>query len=250
MLPHIELSSDSQEEAPSISSAFKAIMDIKFVLLMPWIITNGMTYAFVNADFMADVVSPLLGSGYVGFMAAAFYFSDMVFTMSWGQFISKRCLSRRLTFMATTVFWAAFLSLKILWTREPNFKKDGDDWKRIDGAHVELLDVVLPLALCVLAGAGDAFWTPGPPAVLQSFFADSNLMGAMAAYKAIQSLGFAVQFTIGAVFGGDPTLRSLILLGCCTVSFVSVISLDSLKQSLDPRTPALVEASPCEREYE
>lgn len=250
LLPHIDIRRDSREEAPSLTSALRALSDSRFMLLMPWILSQGMTYAFVNADFTSDVVSPLLGPAYVGFIAAVFFLCDTVFTIFWSRLISKRHLTRRLTFIASATSWMAFCVVKMAWTRPPNFQKVGEDWKSIPGTEVDMLDIVLPVVLAVLAGAGDAFWNPGPPAVLQSFFADSNLIGTMAAYKTVQSLGFAVQFALGAVLQPHPEIRGAILFCCCVASCISVIYLDSRKQSLDPRISTNIGSVECERDFE
>lgn len=246
-LPNIECSSDEQQAPPSVTSALQAIADTRFVIMLPWIVTNGMTFAFVNADFTSDIVSPLLGPGYVGFLMTGFYASDAFFCVFWGQLISKQFLSRRTAFIGSASFWLLFLLLKVFWTREPNFDSD-NDWKAIPGTRVEALDVVLPLVLALVAGAGDGFWTPGPPSVLQSFFAETNLLGSMAAYKAVQSLGFAVQFTLGATLKPFPDLRNFILLCCLATSLVSVLFLDSCKQRLDPQKTSsmLSEALDCQ----
>jgi len=237
LLPSIDHRQDSQEASPSLTAAFRVLADPKITLMLPWIITQGMTFAFINADFTADVVSPLLGPDYVGLIMSAFYGCDTLFTLLWGELMTKRgyVFTRRVVFTLTTCFWTAFFLLKVFWKHEPNYEKDGDDWKHIAGTTVSWLDAGLPVVLAFLAAGGDGFWNPGPPAMLQSFFAESNLLAAMAAYKAPQSLGFAIQFSLGAALNAYPTTRAAILLGCCAVSFASLTVLDRCKQPLDPR---------------
>merc|ERR1712070_1288936 len=96
----------------------------------------------------------------------------------------------------------------------------------------------LPVMLAMLAACGDAFWTPGPPQILQSFFAESNLLATMAAYKALQSLGFAIQFVLGAALHDQVGVRNGILLCFLVLAFISVMSLDLFKQRLDVQTQA------------
>jgi len=242
LLPSIEHSRESQDqEAPSVVAALKAVGDVRFAALLPWIITNGMTFALVNGDYTADVVAPLLGNSYVGFLMTVFFAVDAFFSMFWGRLITQRVLSRRTVFCCTSLLWIAFLLVKLLWTRRANYKKEGTEWQQVHDPT--WLDVALPLTLAVIAGAADGFWTPGPPSVTQSFFADSdNLVATQAAYKAFQSLGFAIQFTIGATLQAYPELRSSICLCCVVGSVVSVLCLDLCKQPLDPRVSSLTTA--------
>jgi hypothetical protein len=241
LLPSIDHTRESQDEAPSVAAALKTLTDVKFALMLPWIITNGMTFALVNAGFTSDIVSPLLGPGYVGFAMTVFFAVDAFFSKSWKSLIIDRYLSRRTVFIWTGMLWIAFLVVKLLWTRRPNYEKQDNDWKQVH--EVTWPDVALPLTLAILAGVADGFWTPGPPAVLQSFFADSpNLVATMAAYKAFQSLGFAIQFTLGATLQAYPTIRDVIPLCCVGVSLISVVCLDFFKQPLDPRSATVLTA--------
>merc|ERR1711865_896478 len=162
-------------------------------------------------------------------------------TILWGKLISLRALNRRSVFAIATAFWLAFIVLKMTWTRAPNFASEDGSWTPIKGQEVEAEDVALPVVLAMLAGCGDAFWTPGPPQVLQSFFADSNLLSTMAAYKALQSFGFAIQFILGAVLHDQVGVRNAILLCAIVLAFVSVMSLDLFKQRLDVQAQKMSE---------
>merc|ERR1711998_652494 len=99
----------------------------------------------------------------------------------------------------------------------------------IEGTEIDAEDVMVPVILAMVAACGDAFWTPGPPQVLQSFFAENNLLATMAAYKALQSLGFAIQFVLGAVLHDQVGVRNGILLCVLVMGFVSVMTLDLFK---------------------
>jgi MFS family permease len=234
ILPNIDHSEDYQEESPSVTAAVSSLADAKFAMALPWIITNGMLYAFVNGDLTADTVTPLLSESYVGVFMTVFFGADAVFSLLWGKLIDRKCLSRRSIFIFTGLLWIAFAIIKNFWTRSANFEKEASEWTQV--GDIEWMDVALPTVLTLIAGAADGFWTPGPPAVLQSFFADSpNLTATMAAYKALQSLGFAIQFTLGATLHDYPTIRSIIILACTGVSMISVLCLDCFKQPLDPR---------------
>jgi len=239
LLPKIDYAAGqdahAQDESASVGAALRALADIKFTFMLPWIISNGMTFAFVNGDFTADVVTPLLSPNYIGIMMTGFYGTDAVCSIVWGRLIANRCFTRRTIFIITTLLWATFIIIKLVWKRDPNFEKVGDKWNPIDGTQIEPLDVVQPLVLAVIAGFADGFWTPGPPAVLQSFFADTGLLASMAAYKSLQSLGFAIQFILGATVK-DATSRDSIILGCCAIAFVSTLVLDCRVQPLDPRS--------------
>merc|ERR1712007_90196 len=133
---------------------------------------------------------------------------------AWSAILAKKHLGRRSVFMITSCLWITFLSINLLWTRDANYKKEGDDWQKIDGKSIDVLDVVLPVLLAVVGGCADGFWNPQQPAILTSFFADSNLLPAMAAHKAVQSAGRAIQLTLGAVLSNSPTTRAVIML-CC-----------------------------------
>jgi len=238
ILPSLE-SQESSEEAPSPMAALRSIVDVRYALLLPWIIANGMTFGFINADFNSDLTSPLLGSSYVGIIMVVFFATDAVMTILWGKLISAQSLSRRIVFVIATAFWLLFIVLKMTWTRAPNFESVNGKWTKIPGQEIEAQDVVLPVVLAMIAACGDAFWTPGPPQILQSFFAGSNLLSTMAAYKALQSLGFAIQFILGAILHDQVGVRNGILLCVIVLGFVSVMFLDLFKQRLDVQNQAI-----------
>lgn len=220
-------------------AALRSIVDVRYALLLPWIIANGMTFGFINADFNSDLTSPLLGSSYVGIIMVVFFATDAVMTILWGKLISAQSLSRRIVFVIATAFWLLFIVLKMTWTRAPNFESVNGKWTKIPGQEIEAQDVVLPVVLAMIAACGDAFWTPGPPQILQSFFAGSNLLSTMAAYKALQSLGFAIQFILGAILHDQVGVRNGILLFVIVLGFVSVMFLDLFKQRLDVQNQAI-----------
>lgn len=250
LLPSIEVPEPESQDANSpkgrsVSDMYRVLTDTRFGLMLPWIMTQGMTFAFVNSDFNSDIVSPLLGPSYVGFIMTVFFGSGALFTVFWGKLISNQFLTRRTVFIIAGSSWIVLFLVKMIWTREPNFEQQGDVWKPLPGRTVQWLDVTVPLLLAVLAAAGNAYWNPGIPAIMQSFFADSSsLLPAMAAYKALQSLGFAVQFTIGALLKAYPTARATILIVCCLVTFVSVSRLNRLKQPLEANASAVSHVKP------
>jgi MFS family permease len=231
------------DESPSPTAALRVLGNPKLTLMLPWIITQGMTFAFVNSDFMSDTVTPLLGDSYVGIIMTIFYVSDCLFTIGWGRLLEKRTLNRQIVFFITFLLWCSFFVLKLLWTRPAKWEKDdAGKWQRKSGTEFVWLDAALPVVLAVIGGAADGFWNPGQPAILQSFFADTpDLLAVMAAYKALQSLGFAVQFTIAASLKDYPAVRGLILLGCCVFAAMSLFCLDRFKHPLDPRSSQLIQ---------
>jgi MFS family permease len=239
ILPSLPVDSqESSEETPSPMAALRSTVDVKYALLLPWIIANGMTFGFINADFNSDTTSPLLGSSYVGIIMCVFFATDAVMTIVWGKLISSQALNRRIVFALSTAFWVAFIVLKMNWTRAPNFEMVKGEWTKIEGQEIEAQDVALPVVLAVIAACGDGFWMPGPPQILQSFFARSSLLSSMAAYKALQSLGFAIQFVLGAILHDQVGVRDGILLCVLVIAFISVAGLDLFKQRLDVQNQA------------
>merc|ERR1711924_430894 len=73
--------------------------------------------------------------------------------------------------------------------------------------------------------AGDAAYECQVPAALQAFFQDGpHVLGAMANYKLWQSLGFAVQFVLGAVLSDQIRLRMIICLALLLFAWCGLLN--------------------------
>merc|ERR1712187_392034 len=122
----------------------------------------------------------------------------------------------------------AFLVIKIVWNHPQNYEHVNGDWVRPVGAAAPAwYDLLVVFLLIALFAVGDAFWESGPPAILQNYFlGTSDVVPALANYKMWQSLGFSIQFILGAELSSHPDLRGGILLLFCFAAAIALIVLN------------------------
>jgi hypothetical protein len=234
LLPPVPPAGSSERPASVFDTARLALTDKRTSLLIPLMVTNGMTLASFFGDFQTDITCPVAGQSLVGFLLAAFYAVNSLANACWGRALSRRLISRRVAYAASTIFIAGYLVVKLLWTAPHNFEKDNDggEWAKRDNPHT--WDVVVVFTLAALFACGDAFWESGPPATLQTFYAGTEqVVPAMANYKLWQSVGMFVQFPIGVALADRPEIRAIVLLVSVAVSFLCLLRLD-----LDPSASA------------
>mmetsp|Transcript_10534 Transcript_10534/g.19108 ORF Transcript_10534/g.19108 Transcript_10534/m.19108 type:complete len:462 (+) Transcript_10534:54-1439(+) len=224
-MPRVPRAPRTSEASPSLRATVALVADYRMALMVPLIFTNGMTLAFILGDFPTDVVCPVLGSDFTGFVIAAFFGVNSIATAVWGRLTSTRWISRRSAYCLAGMCEMAFLACKIFWKHPDNFTHEDGKWEKI--ASVGMQDALAVFMLSGLFAVGDAFWEPGPPATLQNFYLGTdNIVPAMANLKLWQSLGFAVQFAIGAKFGSYPVARDGVLLCMIAVSILCILILN------------------------
>lgn len=227
LLPRV-VPGEGQEEQPSLrATGALAIGDFRMRLMVPLMFTNGMTLAFLFGDYATDITCPVAGSSVVGFVAATFFFINSIATTCWGRLISSKHIRRRTAYIVATVLELVYLCFKLFWKRPDNYEHVNDDWNQVQTPMWS--DYLAVFGMVALFACGDAFWESGPTATLQNFFlGTADCVPAMANYKLWQSLGFAVQFIIGATLPSHPEIRTGIIIALCVVSLLCVLFLDRL----------------------
>jgi len=224
-MPSVEGADDKH---PSLLDTSRlAFTDARMALMIPLMVTNGMTLAFFLGDFQTDVTCPVAGSAFTGFVIASFFGVNAVSSATWGRLISTGRVSRRLVFFLATLLVALFLVLKLMWKAPSNYQlpQGTTDWKMV--TTPKALDIIFVFALAAIFAVGDSFFESGPPMTLQSFYAGSGaLVPAMANYKLWQSLGFAIQFFIAIPLKHLPEVR-----GQCGLALVCLVR-DLLRLSI------------------
>ena len=224
-MPTVEGANDKQSGL--LDTSRLAFTDAKVGLMIPLMLTNGMTLAFFFGDFQTDITCPVAGSGFTGFVIATFFGVNAVASASWGRLISTRTLSRRVVFFLAALLVALFLFLKTTWQAPSNYQlpAGSKDWIKI--AEPRALEIAYVFVLSGIFAIGDSFFECGPPMTLQSFYAgSSSLVPAMANYKLWQSLGFAIQFFIAIPLKRHPELRGAVLLCLTVISWLCILLLD------------------------
>lgn len=219
-MPTVEGANDKQSGL--LDTSRLAFTDAKVGLMIPLMVTNGMTLAFFLGDFQTDITCPVAGSGFTGFVIATFFGVNAVASASWGRLISTGTLSRRVVFFLAALLVALFLFLKTTWQAPSNYQlpAGSKDWIKI--AEPRALEIAYVFVLSGIFAIGDSFFECGPPMTLQSFYAgSSSLVPAMANYKLWQSLGFAIQFFIAIPLKPHPELRG-VSMQPCSVTFLSI----------------------------
>jgi hypothetical protein len=222
------------ERLPSLLDTGRlALSDPKTSLLIPLMLTNGMTMASFFGDFQTDLTCPVAGDAVTGFVLSTFYGVNALATACWGRLLARGMLSRRAVYVCATLLISSYLVVKLIWQAPQNYERDEGVWRR--RRDPSSIDMITVFVLAALFACGDAFFESGPPATLQTFYAGSEkLVPAMANAKLWQSLGFAVQFPIGVALADYPGARSMILLALLAVSVACLLVLDRRVERLDP----------------
>lgn len=107
---------------------------------------------------------------------------------------------------------------------------------RIPDNSTKIVDLIVVIVMVCILSAGDSIWESQLPAILQSFYGlDRERNAAMANYKMWQSLGWCLQFAIGAFCSSASymTMKSGILCGLLLLSYIFVVYLDKKVAKLD-----------------
>merc|ERR1712039_1058754 len=190
------------------------VKDLRMTLMVPLIFTNGLLLAFVFGDYATDIVCPVAGDSFIGFVLATFFATNSMATFCWGKLVTKKIVNRLGAFMISALCLMVFLIIKILWNHPTNYIHADGKWIQPAGAEAPVwYDMLIVFLLVALFAVGDSFWESGPPAILQNYFlGTADVVPALANYKLWQSLGFSVQFILGAEFTSNPNLRGGLLL--------------------------------------
>ena len=209
LMPTVEGAADSSHPG-LLDTSRLALTDARVGLMIPLMLTNGMTLAFFLGDFQTDVTCRVSGPAFTGFVVATFFGVNSAASAAWGVLLSRKMLSRRQVFSVASLLVLGFLVAKLLWPVPANWRRvaGGTSWEHAPGMEVQALDVVVVFLLAAVFALGDSFWEAGPPMTLQTFYAGSSkVVPAMANYKLWQSLGFAVQFFISIPLENLPRVR-------------------------------------------
>jgi len=217
---------EMEEEEISMSETLSFLVkEPRIYLLVPIIIFNGMSLGFMFSDYTKYVIGESLGDGNIGFVTATFYAVNTVACKVFGTKAFVQTVGRRglyiMAFVLQAIFFIFFLwqHKKIIGydnngmsnfvppkTKIPyngTYTQDDDNWLAPPGhAGPDLFAWVFVFLMAALFALGDAVLESVVPATLQNYFAgDAKAVNASAAnQKMWQSLGFAAQFAIGAVF--------------------------------------------------
>merc|ERR1712232_1180498 len=116
LMPRVAPSGGDEQEAPSLkATGALAVGDKRMALLVPIIFANGMMLSFIFTAFPADVVCPVAGSSFTGYVMAAFFGVNALATAGWGSLISKKVISRRTAYVVATACEVGFLVVKLAW---------------------------------------------------------------------------------------------------------------------------------------
>ncbi|KAF4659278.1 hypothetical protein FOL47_007635 [Perkinsus chesapeaki] len=184
--------------------------------LIPGCITNGMVVGYVFGGFSRYLVAPILGVRTAVAAQSIFFIFNAIFSHFWGRLITTRRLGRGMAYFFATVaqltFFITVISLHLLQTWlssnfTPNPSGDGMlQWVQIDTpTSAEYWTIV---GLILLLAFGDSLYEFELPAKIQARFAPTRYhLVAISNYKAYQSFGYFIQFTIDLILG-DEQLNS------------------------------------------
>eukprot|EP00808_Paulinella_micropora_P011028 g72020.t1 len=211
-----------------------ALCDLRMQLMIPLIFFNGASLAFMFGEFPKLVAQPILGKAYIGFVIAAFYGSNALFTSCYGALLSRRCTTRSFLVALAACFITAFFALILFVEIPQNF--NSDDVKLQNPTWRSLLIV---FSLPVVFAAGDSVLESQVPAILQSYFSSSHKMlnASMGNLKLFQSLGSAYSFMIAAFGQLTVQMRVYILLGMLGLAAICAVALHALGMPFQEDSP-------------
>ena len=166
---------DGEEKLARITDTSRlAFTDARVTLMIPFMMTNGMTLAFFLGDFQTDVTCPVAGPAYTGFVIAAFFGINAISSSCWGFLVTSKWLLRRTVFVASTVLVVTFLLIKQVWTVPQNYylREGSTTWQaaRVPDWH----SILAVFSMACIFACGDAFCEAGPAMTLQTYFASSD----------------------------------------------------------------------------
>ena len=211
--PYESMSSDNEEQNfVSFTETLSLLVhSSKMTLMVPLIIFNGMSIAFVIGDIPRKISEPFFGKAWILFITAIFYGSNALFSYLCGILTSSRIRRRGTCLIAYLTQMIAFAILICY-----RYHHVRSDWTAI-------------IATILLLALGDSVWESQPPAILQSFYGlDRERNAAMANLKMWQSLGNCVQFVLGVLLTGENNmvLKSIVLAVCLTLGYLCLVILD------------------------
>lgn len=236
-LPNVEsYSAPGQEEkndSVSFNETFRLLCSsVKLLMILPLIIYNGMSLAFIFGDIPTGISNRCFGGSWNLYTTAIFYLANafcervlrpsFVVSYIFGKCVEKKWMSR--TVMCLIAFFCQVASFCFI------------IFYHIPDKTTNPADLPLALTMVVVLSAGDAVWESQPPAILQSFYGkDSERNAAMANYKMWQSLGWCAQFVLGVIFNKDSdlTMKAIILLSLLVVGYIFLVILDKRVAKLD-----------------
>jgi len=224
-----EAGRDAAPQTPGMSDTFKlAWNEPRIRYLVPLIFANGFFLGSMFADFPKFFVSRIIGPSYPGFALACFFGINSLMTKFWTSLISRKKTSYfGCLFCASSAHLVFFLGLVLATASEQSesgtwfdrlfpvhYTSDSKgNWTELPGDPPPAWQYVLVFTWAAIFAIGDAAYECQVPAALQGFFQDGpHALAAMANYKLWQSLGFAVQFILGAALGDNVQIRIIICL--------------------------------------
>lgn len=232
--------SDGAEAPPQTGCSQTLVLlakDRRMALTAPLIFVNGCFLAFVFGDCQRSFVTSTMGPSFTGPALLAFYLTNSAASSMWGGILRRGQATVWTVFVLGTVLQSVALLLWVasaaralpLFIEHYRFDDSaGSDvhrqWVLTEAGEPKTWEYVAPFACLCIAAVGDAVYESQLPAVLQAMFRDERMAAAMANLKLWQSLGFATQFTVGAVVE-SPLIRVSCLAGVFCVAFAVFIGI-------------------------
>ncbi|KAK8795522.1 hypothetical protein WA158_000179 [Blastocystis sp. Blastoise] len=198
------------------------VNDKKVLLSVPIIFYNGMSLAYIFGDISSNVSMTSFGSDWSLYITAAFYAANSLASYVFGKLSGLKKFGRRGSFITAFLLQLVPFVFFIFYQIKPNDES--------------VLNKVLVIIAVVLISFGDAVWESQPPAVLQSFYhADKDRNAAMANYKMWQSLGFCIQFVIGACLSSYTYfwIKTIVIVVGLILGYAAYIYLDLRVSPID-----------------
>jgi hypothetical protein len=272
----VEAEADEGSDDVSLIATLRQMCVERRVQLMIIIIFyNGLSLGFIFGDYPKRISQPLLGvkTGMVGFVVAAFYLTNSIFTFVLGKLAGTKFGRRGVCLVATLAHVAFYLWL-LLWRPGSHADQGADgngamsnynytyscngtevpstasSCSNFTGSivapvktehmnrHPEVGDYVLAFMGVMLFALGDSVWESQPPAILQTFFAGDNtgLASSQANLKMWQSFGFASQFLLDKVLEDYFDVQVIILLTLQVLGAILLFSMDKWVAPIDVYT--------------
>ena len=157
-----------------------------------------------------------------------------MFSFAWGRLSSSPNCGRRPIILIAALAHIFFFSALLVWypLKQSFF---GEKWEPTGSQRPGITQYAQVWGLACAFGLADAVWETFPYAILQGFFAsdDVQMNAANANLKLWQSLGVALQFVLGLVFGDRQRVNLAIIFSTLVVGLIGLFILDTCVEQID-----------------
>uniref|UniRef100_A0A1X7T041 Major facilitator superfamily (MFS) profile domain-containing protein n=1 Tax=Amphimedon queenslandica TaxID=400682 RepID=A0A1X7T041_AMPQE len=191
----------------------KTFFNWKYLLIMPWIILNGVMLGFITGTFPKVYILDCVGIQWIGFVLAAYGVGGVFSSVFTGRIV--RFIPQFVVAYAALSLSFALVMILLFWERQPNF--------------VFLFGFPIGWGIC------ESVYNSISPALLSQWFHDKEHEAALSLLQVSIAIGFIISF-VGGIYLNTETrlwiITAFILLSSVTYTLVFFLTSCNKQQLL------------------